>query len=164
MSQVNRWPDLSVLVCVYCRTDPAVWYPWWCEGSCPARPWPHRTSPPPRNAACCVCQSPWDSPGPGGSGLYTREKRTTIHWPIARNLPFSLLCSSTMNVCMYTLHSYLLRDAVAEVLLLKVGQLQQWWLGLLQALHYHLGQLHAILYGYQSRSVETWKHTDTVYQ
>lgn len=64
-------------------------------------------------------------------------------------------------VCMYTLQSYLLRDAVAEVLLLKVGQLQQWWLGLLQALHYHLGQLHAVFYGYQSRSVKTWKHTNT---
>lgn len=57
-------------------------------------------------------------------------------------------------------HCYLLGDTVAEVLLLKVGKLQQWRFGLLQTLHYHLGQLHAILYGYQSRSMETWGQID----
>lgn len=50
---------------------------------------------------------------------------------------------------------YLLGHAVAEVLLLKVRQLQQRRLGLLQALHDHLRQLHAVLDGDQPRGVKT---------
>lgn len=55
-----------------------------------------------------------------------------------------------------TLESYLLRKAVAEVFLLKVRQLQQWGLWLLQTLHDHLCQLHAVLYGHQPWSMKTW--------
>lgn len=50
---------------------------------------------------------------------------------------------------------YLLGETVAEVLLLKVGQLQQRRLGLLQALHDHLRQLHAVLNGDQPRGGKT---------
>lgn len=53
------------------------------------------------------------------------------------------------------LRGYLLGDAVAEVLLLKVWQLQQRRLGLLQALHDHLRQFHAVLDGDQTWGVKT---------
>jgi len=81
------------------------------------------------------------------------KRRQIIHRPVAR----PNRSSSVLSLHVQTLCSYLLRDAVAEVLLLKVGQLQQWRIGLLQTLHYHLGQLHTVLYGNQSRSVETWR-------
>src|SRR4029434_6033243 len=39
--------------------------------------------------------------------------------------------------------------------------MQQRGLGLLQALHHHLGQLHAVLYGHQPGSVHTCARTHT---
>lgn len=53
------------------------------------------------------------------------------------------------------LGGYLLGDAVAEVFLLKVWQLQQRRLGLLQALHDHLRQFHAVLDGDQTWGMKT---------
>lgn len=145
---VKKW------LCAHFGTNPAVLYPWWCEGNCPAQPWLHRTSPPPKNATCCVCPSPWDSPGPAGFEPCTRQERETHCKPWAAYC----LCVCPFVGCLETqpLGSYLLGDAVAEVIFLKVGQLQQWWLWLLQALHYHLGQLHTVFYSYQSRSMESW--------
>lgn len=66
----------SGFLCVYFRTNPGVWYPWWYEGNCPAQPRLHHTSPPPKNATCCVCLSPWDSPGPAGFEPCTRREET----------------------------------------------------------------------------------------
>lgn len=75
------------------------------------------------------------------------------HWLIF-NIFCVLVDTHTHKVC-----SYLLWVAVAEMLLLKVRQLQKRRFGLLQTLHDHLRQLHAVLYGYQPRSVETWWQT-----
>lgn len=135
-------------------TDPAAWCPWWCGGSCPARPWPHRTSPPPGRAACFACPSPCGSPGPAVFGLYTAEGWGGGRWTHTAHTVRSLATTNTTTTCV-SLGGYLLGVAVAEVLLLKVRQLQQRRLGLLQALHDHLRQFHAVLDGGQTWGVKT---------
>ncbi len=135
----------------------AVWFPCWYRESSREPPGPRHTSPPQGISAYFSCQSPSDWQDPAMSVPYTEER-----WAIFRTFVNSFCITTEVSntivltdpsVCSTPLRKmYLLRDTVSEVLLFKMGQLQQRRFGLLKSLNHHLRQLHAVLYRCQPGS------------